>query len=190
MREVELKSVVTDIGGLRKKIEAAGAELTFEGRLVDFRYGDPSGRLLAMDHVLRLRIYEQDGSREGHLDWKGPTQYEDGYKIREEISTSVGDPDTLDRILTNLGYFVIRGIERDVAQYTLNEATIRFETYPRMDDLVEVEGDPEAIEKAIATLGLPREGFNTDRLPDFVARFEARTGLKAALTSEENQKNP
>ncbi len=185
MREVELKSVVTDIEGLRRKIEAQGAELTFEGRLIDFRYGDPSGRLLAMDHVLRLRIYEHDGVREGHLDWKGPTEYEDGYKVREEISTSVGDPDTLERILTNLGYFVIRAIERDIAQYDLNGAVVRFETYPRMDELVEVEGQPDAIEMAIATLGLPREGFNTDRLPDFVARFEARTGLKAALTSEE-----
>ena len=187
MREVELKSVVTDVAVLRQRIEALGGELTFAGRLIDLRYGDASGKLLAMDHVLRLRIYERDGKRQGHLDWKGPTEYEDGYKVREELSTPVGDADTLDHILTSLGYFVIRAIDRDIAQYTLNGATVRFETYPRMDELVEVEGTPEAIESAIASLGLPREGFNSDRLPDFVARFEARTGLKAALTSEENR---
>ena len=52
----------------------------------------------------------------------------------------------------------------------------------RMDDLVEVEGERAAIERAIALLGLPREGFLTDRLPDFARRFEARTGTRAALS--------
>jgi hypothetical protein len=59
---------------------------------------------------------------------------------------------------------------------------IRFERYPRMDDLVEVEGEPEDIERAIAVLGLPREGFNTDRLPDFVKRYEERTGERALIS--------
>ena len=31
-------------------------------------------------------------------------------------------------------------------------------------------------------LGLPREGFTSDRLPDFAGRFEARTGTRAALS--------
>jgi predicted adenylyl cyclase CyaB len=185
MREVELKSVVTDVPVVRKKLEEAGGVLTFEGRLVDLRYGDAAGQLLAMDHVLRLRTYEHDGIREGHLDWKGPTEYAGGYKVREELSTSIGDPETLERILANLGYTVIRAIERDIAQYALEDAMVRFEKYPRMDELVEVEGSPEAIERAIAALGLARSGFTTERLPDFVARYEARTGTRAALTDAE-----
>jgi predicted adenylyl cyclase CyaB len=185
MREVELKSVVSDTPAARQRLEQAGGVLTFEGRLVDLRYGDDAGRLLDADHVLRLRTYERDGVREGHIDWKGPTAYAGGYKVREEVSTPVGDPDAAGRILENLGYRVIRAIERDIAQYTFEDAVVRFEKYPRMDELVEVEGPPEAIERAIAALGLPREGFNTDRLPDFVARYEARTGERAALTDRE-----
>ena len=59
---------------------------------------------------------------------------------------------------------------------------IRFERYPRMDDLVEVEGARDAIEQAIAALGMPRAGFLTDRLPDFARRFEERTGARAAVS--------
>jgi predicted adenylyl cyclase CyaB len=185
MREVELKSIVPDVDATAARIENAGAHLVFRGNLFDLRYGDAAGMLVANDHVLRLRIYERDGIRDGHLDWKGPTGYEDGYKVRDEISTPVGDPDAFREILANLGFQVVRDIERRIIQYTLSGATIRFEKYPRMDSLVEIEGTPESIEAAIAATGLPREGFNSGRLPDFVARFEARTGQRAALSEKE-----
>jgi adenylate cyclase class IV len=182
MREVELKSVVADLAATRGNIERAGATLEFEGKLFDRRYADPGGVLVAIDHVIRLRIYERGEVRNGYLDWKGPTLYEGGYKVREELSTSVGDPDTLAQILERLGYIVIKTVDRRISQFRLGDAVVRFEQYPKMDDLVEVEGTPEAIERAIAATQLPREGFNTDRLPDFVARFEARTGQRALLT--------
>ena len=57
--------------------------------------------------------------------------------------------------------------------------------YPRMDDLVEVEGDPDAIERGIAATGLPREGFSSEPLREFVARYEQRTGGRAALADTE-----
>jgi hypothetical protein len=62
---------------------------------------------------------------------------------------------------------------------------VRFERYPRLDDLVEVEGDPAAIERAISALGMPRAGYTADRLADFVARFEARTGMRAATCDDD-----
>ena len=181
MREVELKSVVDDIDRRRALVEEAGGKLEFEGRLVDRRYGDPAGRLMLIDHVLRLRVYETAQGSEAHLDWKGPTQYEHGYKVREELSTSIGDPQVLADILESLGYSVILDLERQIWQYRLGQATVRFEKYPRMDDLVEVEGPPEAIEKGIAVIGLDRTGYSADRLTDFVARYEARTGTPALL---------
>ncbi|MDO8501272.1 MAG: class IV adenylate cyclase [Gemmatimonadaceae bacterium] len=185
MREVELKSVVDDIAARRARVEQAGGTLVYEGTLIDLRYGDAAGEMLMLDHVLRLRIYERDGAREGQLDWKGPTQYETGYKVREEISTSAGDPDALAKILENLGFIVIREIERRIWQYSLGGAVVRFEEYPRMDPLVEVEGPPESIEQAIASLGLERSGFTPERLPAFMARYEARTANRAALSARE-----
>jgi hypothetical protein len=54
-----------------------------------------------------------------------------------------------------------------------------------MDILVEVEGEPEAIERAILTLGMARESFTTERLPDFVLKYESRTGERAAICDRE-----
>ena len=185
MREVELKAVVDDLAGTRKRLENAGAKLVFEGSLSDRRYDVESRELAQRDEVLRLRRYQTQTSSKTYLAWKGPTEIQDVYKIREEISTLIDDFDSLDQILTRLGFVVTMEIERDVAQYELGGATIRFETYPRMDELVEVEGEPDSIEMAIEALGMPRGLFSSDRLTSFVGRFEQRTGVRAALCARE-----
>ena len=186
MREVELKSVVPDLGEARRRVEEAGGVLTFVGRLEDRRYDTADRRLAGQDHVLRLRVYH-DGAAPSRafLDWKGATRYDAGYKVREELSTGADDPMALAEMLLRLGYILTREIDRDIAQYELRGTIVRFERYPRMDTLVEVEGTPDGIEAAISSSGLPREGFTAERLPAFVTRFEERTGERAALCDRE-----
>jgi predicted adenylyl cyclase CyaB len=184
-REVEVKSVVDDVSERRRRVEAAGAVLRFVGRLEDRRYDTPQRSLAARDHVLRLRVYRDERGARAALDWKGPTEYAGGYKLRDELTTDASDADALAAILRHLGYCVTREIDREIAVYALGDAAVRFERYPRMDVLVEVEGAPEAIERAIAALGMPREGFTTERLDAFVARYQARTGERAAICDRE-----
>jgi len=181
-REVELKSVVHDEAACRRRVETAGAHVVFQGRLEDRRYDTKDRRLTASDEVLRVRTYAGDAGDRATLEWKGPTRVEDGYKVRDEIVANTTDPSALAGILERLGYTVIGEVDRDVVQYAFERATVRFERYPRMDALVEVEGLPDDIERAIGALGMPRAGFSAERLPAFVARFEARTGQRAALT--------
>jgi adenylate cyclase class IV len=189
MLEVELKAVVPDLPATRQRLERAGAPLRFAGQLEDRRYDDETHTFAARDHVLRLRVYRNASggapSVSAALDWKGPTSYDSGYKQREELSSGIADPSTFEEILGRLGLVVTMAIDRDIWQYDLMGATVRFERYPRMDDLVEVEGAPEAIEDAIRVLGVPREAFTSERLPSFVRRFEARTGQRAALSQAE-----
>ena len=182
MLEVELKSVVDDLARRRAAAESAGATLVFDGRLEDRRYDSADRALTARDHVLRVRVYRDARGTRAQLDFKGPTQRGDGYKVREELESHVTDADALVAILDRLGYVVTIAIDREIVQYDLGGAMIRFERYPRMDDLVEVEGDRDAIERAIEALGMPRAGFLTDRLPDFARRFEERTGARAAVS--------
>jgi adenylate cyclase class IV len=187
MREVELKGLLTsdaELAAARARLEAAGAELMYEGRLEDKRYDTTDRTLAAQDHVLRLRVYRGE-SVVTSLDFKGPTTYADGFKVREEHTVGADDPVALARILEAMGYVITREIDREIAQYRHAGAVIRFERYPRMDILVEVEGEPEAIERAILTLEMEREGFTTERLPDFVLKYESRTGERAAICDRE-----
>jgi hypothetical protein len=76
---------------------------------------------------------------------------------------------------------VVKEIDRRIVQYETEGAAVRFEFYPRMDTLVEVEGEPDAIERAIEALGMSRGEFTSDSLAAFVTRFERRTGVRAAV---------
>lgn len=184
-REVELKGIAADPGAVVAALRADSADLMFEGRLYDLRY-DTADRALALrDCVLRLRVYENADGVTAGLDWKGPTGYEDGYKVRQELTTGVTEPAALKQMLEDLGYVVTREIDRRIVQFRCRGAVVRVEHYPRMDVLVEVEGDPDAIEAAIAVTGIPRAEFTTGRLPDFARAFELRTGERAAVCDDE-----
>jgi adenylate cyclase class 2 len=190
VREVELKAVVTDANALRARLLACDAVSTFVGALVDRRFDTGDGALLSRDHVLRMRTYRSQTAERTVLDWKGATSVADGYKIREEHSIDVADGPALLAILEGLGFGVVREIERDVETYDVEGAMVRLEWYPRLDVLVEVEGDPPAIERAVECTGIPRSEFSAERLNAFVARFEARTGQRAALSRQELAAGP
>lgn len=185
MREVELKGVVADPAALRERLLAAGAREVYRGALFDARYDLPSRELLAKDHVLRLRVYEDAAGRRALLDWKGPTSYDTGYKVREEISTPCGDGVAMAEVLAQMGYVVIREIDREIEQFEVQGTTCRVERYPRMDVLMEVEGEPVAIEAVITLAELARADFSSERLPEFIVRYEARTGERAAICRRE-----
>jgi len=179
-RELELKAVVSDPERLPRRLREAGAERHSGGRLIDVRY-DRDGELTLRDEVLRARTYRHaDGGVDFVLAWKGPTQRSpEGYKLREEVELSVGaDPGPL---LEALGYQPAQVIEREIEVWHLGEATARLERYPRMDVLVEVEGEPAAIERVVAASGIPRNEFTAEPLTEFVRRYEERTGAPAEL---------
>ena len=179
-RELELKAVVPDREQLRRRLREAGAAMRSGGRMTDVRY-DRGEELTRRDEVLRVRTYHRaEGRVELVLGWKGPAgRSPEGYKVREEIELPAGaDPGLL---LQALGYRPVHVIEREIEIWHLGGATARLERYPRMDVLVEVEGEPDAIERVVAASGIPRNEFTAEPLVEFVRRFEERTGAQAEL---------
>lgn len=181
--EIEVKARVEHPEALRTALERAGATLEFVGEMIDRRF-DRAATLAARDEVLRLRVYRPatDGPATGVLGWKGPQATHAGYRHRREAEARVADPDQVVTILDQLGYTVALQIDRRVEVYRLGDAVLRLEWYPAMDVLLEVEGPPAAIERAIAVTGLARERFVPESLPYFVTAYEARTGRPAVLS--------
>jgi len=181
--ELELKARVENPDAVRKAILAAGAELMYRGAMMDRRF-DRRGRLERRDEVVRLRVYHPaDKSPEwGVLGWKGPAQRRGEYRLRAEWESRVDDPKAVLVILRHMGYRISVRIDRAVEQYRLGEATLRLEWYPAMDVLLEVEGQPEAMERAARATGLPRDAFLAESLPYFIAAYEERTGRVARVS--------
>jgi len=181
--ELELKARVENPDAVRKAILAAGAELMYRGAMMDRRF-DRRGRLEQRDEVVRLRVYHPaDKSPEwGVLGWKGPVQRRGEYRLREEWESRVDDPKAVLVILRHMGYKISLRVDRAVEQYRLGGATLRLEWYPAMDVLMEVEGQPEAIEGAVRATGLPRDAFLAESLPYFTAAYEERTGRVARVS--------
>jgi predicted adenylyl cyclase CyaB len=180
--ELELKARVEDPDALRAALLAAGAALVYRGAMLDRRF-DRKERLRNRDEVVRLRVFHpSDRSGEwGVLGWKGPVGERGGYRHREEWETRVDDPRAALVVLSRLGYKIVVRIDRAVEQYRLGDATLRLEWYPAMDVLLEVEGAPDDIERAIAATGLPRESFLPESLPYFTDAYEKRTGRVARV---------
>ncbi len=180
--ELEVKARIDDPDALRAALVRAGARLDFRGDMVDRRF-DRDGTLTERDEVLRLREFRPlDGTPAyGVLGWKGPPSKRGMYRHRAEAEARVAAPDSVVTILEQLGFTVSLRIDRRVEVYRLGQAVLRLEWYPAMDVLLEVEGEPPEIERAIAATGLARDRFLPESLPYFVAQYEARTGRAALL---------
>ena len=184
MIELEVKAVVPDPDALRRRLLAAGALPGFKGLMTDRRF-DRDRALLLRDEVLRIRRFQaDDGSGRAVVGWKGPVRIEGGYKRRLEHEMATPDGSEAEALVGALGDVPVHAVDRRVEYFDLAGAVVRLEWYPRMDCLVEVEGSPEAIERAAAVTGIEREAFTADALVVFVGRFEARTGQRAALSIE------
>jgi adenylate cyclase class IV len=182
--ELEVKARITNVPELRRRLRRAGATVQFRGGMSDRRYD--RGRVLTReDEVLRLRTYRPAGRTHPHavLTWKGAASARSGgrYRHRLELELEIPDPRALHTVLSRLGYRVTMAIDRRVEVYRLGHAILRLERYPRMDTLLEVEGSPAAIERAIAATGLERDRFRSESLPYFMNAYRRRTGRPARL---------
>lgn len=184
--------MVADPPAVRERLLRAGAHPGFSGLMLDRRF-DRGSELLSHDEVLRLRVLrDANGSEKFQLAWKGPMAVTpEGYKARRELEYEIGSAELPpDELLKVLGYEEIHRIDRYVEYFLLGTAAVRLEWYPRMDILIEIEGDAAAIEAAVRASGLPRSDFSADSLPAFAARYAARTGRSAVLALTQGDGDP
>jgi adenylate cyclase class 2 len=156
--ETEVKILVPDLDAVRRRLEADPDAHLARPRVHEYniRYEDAAGALTPAGIVLRLRRDAPvgGGAARVRLTYKAPARQESaGASTRLEYEVEVSDFEEMDVILRRLGYRPFWVYEKYRMTYTLAGAEVVLDETP-FGAFVEAEGEPGAIEAALARLGL------------------------------------
>lgn len=148
--EIEVKIPVAALEPVRERLKAAAAApLSAEHDESNVLYDDADRRLSAGGRTVRLR---RAGDR-AILTYKGPAHFQGGAKVREERETDVSDAAEAHAILAGLGLAPRFRYDKRREEWKCEGTIVALDTTP-IGLFVEVEGDPAAIRRVVAELGL------------------------------------
>jgi len=148
-REVEVKLGFDSADRALAAIAALGAhgvsERSFEDNVVYDRETDPlreSGKLLRLRRVGGRAI----------VTYKEPVPGEHRHKVRGEAEIEIDDPDEFVRIVEGLGFRPAYRYQKYRTEFRLDDLKLLLDETP-IGCFVELEGPPEAIDRAARALG-------------------------------------
>lgn len=171
--EIEAKFYVRDLDRVRRLLEDMGA-VQVQSRVheTNLRFDTPDGQLSRALKVLRLR---QDTA--AHLTYKGPGDFDQGVRAREEIEFILDDFEAARRLLEALGYRVSMAYEKYRTVYALDGAHVMLDEMP-FGRFVEIEaGSPGAIRSMADALGLDWECRSAEGYTALFRRARSALGL-------------
>ncbi len=148
--EIEIKVPCPDHSAIRARLSELSAArvspLHFE---TNDLYDDGEARLSQNGCALRLRRTDERTT----LTFKGPARFVGGVKSREERETDVADFAEMDAILGRLGLARRFRYEKRREEWRLDDCLVALDETP-IGNFVEIEGDPAAIRRVLASLHL------------------------------------
>jgi len=154
-KEVEIKLPFGSSEEAIRRLQQLGAVLThpreFEDNLV---YDLPSGELRASGRILRLRRAGQ----EAKVTFKSKVFRETRHKVRLEHETSVGSAHETEQIFQGLGLGVTYRYQKYRSVYELASVEVSVDETP-IGCFVELEGEPDAIDRLAERLGFKVEDY-------------------------------
>jgi adenylate cyclase, class 2 len=177
-KEIEIKLAVADVKQFQRKLRKLSAKAVGRagGRVHEFNtiFDTPDGGLAKHGQLLRIRTESPQPAKSGPsrvvLTFKQPAvrgANEEGerYKTREETELEVGDRQALTKIFEGLGmrgWFCYEKYRTTwklgAAQKWARDLLIEVDETP-VGVYVELEGPPEAIDRAAAALGFSRKDY-------------------------------
>jgi adenylate cyclase class 2 len=150
MIESEVKFLLNDLPGLRRRLESLGARLAApEVHEVNLRFDTPERSLAETFQVLRLRRDSRV-----RLTYKGAGRIVEGVNARTEIEFEAGDFNAARAFLEALGYEISLVYEKYRTTYELDGVEVVLDRTP-IGDFAELEGpDGAAIAAAAEKLAL------------------------------------
>jgi len=172
-QELELKYYVLDLARIEQHLIALGAVCSQpRTQEINLRFDTPDYSLSNAGKALRLRYDTQ-----ARLTYKGPSQSQEGIRLREEIEFVVDNFQAAKTFLIALGYQVSLIYEKYRSGYLLGDVQILLDELP-YGQFVEIEGpDPAKILAVNEQLGLNWETRIPESYTILFERLRINMGL-------------
>lgn len=171
--ETEIKFPGADLVDVRRRLQSHGARFCYRHFERNLVFDTPQRSLKEGGILLRLR--EADGAL---LTLKKPPEAptRPGFKVFEELETTVADPGSLRAILEALGYSVAFAYEKVREKWRLEDCLVCLDRLP-FGDCVELEAEPRAMEACSPLLGLDLEQGSTATYHQLNQEYRKAAGL-------------
>lgn len=149
MIEVEIKYSVLRLPDIRDRLVHLGACSRGEVFEQNIRFEDPDHSLIQNRSLLRLRK-----DRQNKLTFKYPSaEQNDQFKILNELEVEVDNFETMQKILTRIGFIPAQIYEKRRETFELEDLLLCIDTMP-YGVFLEIEGKKDHIRTAAEKLGL------------------------------------
>lgn len=133
--ERELKFASVELDRLRQRLIEMEAERVQPSTFEDNWIFDRDGELEQQGRLLRLR----NDNRGARITFKGKTEFEGHTKVRVEHETLISEPESMRRLLEELGYQAVRRYQKMREEWQLGGVTVALDHTP-IGDFAEFEG--------------------------------------------------
>lgn len=172
--EREVKLAFASAEAARQAVSLLGLTPMTERRLQDDRLLDTADQRLRTERSA-LRVRAEGGS--ARVTFKGPVRPA-AMKLREEIETSVGDAETMLRLLAALGFHPWFRYQKFREEYRNTDVVVAIDETP-IGTFLEVEGTETGIEAIVQALGRTRADFIVESYYSLFDAWRRTTGSAA-----------
>jgi adenylate cyclase class 2 len=172
--EIEAKLKVESLEEIKHKLAEQGAEFLQEQLQTDYHFDDANMTLQKSDRCLRLRRQLANNNERFFLTYKGAKEKSSFIKS-QEIETEISDSESIQRLLSAIGYKKVLVIEKKRLTWQLGCCEVALDELPLIGSFVEIEGPDEKkiedVQKKLELSELPHikksyAGLITDRLSE------------------------
>ncbi|WP_332450915.1 class IV adenylate cyclase [Methanoculleus sp.] len=169
MLEVEAKFAAPDISRIRARLNQQEVRMTRRQQERDVYYNAPHRDFGETDEALRVR-YDDTGVT---VTYKGPKVRVGSAKAREEFNLAVASGETLDAILSRLGFRPTATVSKAREFYEMGEVTVTLDDVEGLGTFIEIEILTEvSTEDAAERIGVVAKGLGVDGPPIYTSYLE------------------
>ncbi|HCW32212.1 MAG: adenylyl cyclase, adenylate cyclase, class 2 [Candidatus Peregrinibacteria bacterium GW2011_GWE2_39_6] len=172
--EIEIKVLGVKPDQIKKDLRALGAKQTFAGLVKCLHFDRPGQPLHSKGKLFRLRRLEGKLGFPSKIEicYKGPKQIIDNCKVREEIETTVENPEQFEFIIKRLGFKITLDNEKIRESFSLENLHFDIDTYPKSPTYMEIEGkDSKSIDQILEKLNLTKYERSTESADELFQRL-------------------